>query len=53
MKKLMQIECDPKCGFLVRSHEEKEVIGIAKTHANKVHNMNASNSDLKAMMKSA
>ena len=53
MKKLMQIECEPKCGFLVRSHNEKEVVSIAKVHAKKVHNMSASDSNLKAMMKSA
>jgi hypothetical protein len=28
---LKQIECEPKCGFLVRSHDEAELIRIAKS----------------------
>jgi predicted small metal-binding protein len=32
---LKQVECDPKCGFLIRSHDEKEVIKIAIEHAKK------------------
>lgn len=35
MDKLKSIECDPKCGFMIRSHDEKEVINIAKEHAKK------------------
>ena len=30
---LKQIECEPKCGFLVRSHDEKELIRIGMEHA--------------------
>ena len=45
------IECDPKCGFMVRSHEEKEVMSIAKAHAKEKHGMNATDNDLKKMIK--
>jgi predicted small metal-binding protein len=48
---MKSIECDPKCGFLVRSHDEKEVISIAKTHGKAKHNMSATDNDLKKMMK--
>jgi len=50
---LKQVECDPKCGFLIRSHDEKEVIEIAKEHAKKSHNMTITEKEIKAMMKNA
>jgi predicted small metal-binding protein len=50
---LKQIECDPKCGFLVRSHDEKELITIGIEHAKKAHNMTVSEKDAKGMMKPA
>jgi predicted small metal-binding protein len=52
-EKLKKIECDPKCGFMVQSHDEKEVIEIAKEHAKKFHNMTLSEKDAKSMMKAA
>jgi len=51
MEKLKQIECDPKCGFMVRSHSENEVLKVAGAHAKSVHQMHASIADLKGMMK--
>jgi predicted small metal-binding protein len=50
-KTLKKIECDPKCGFMVQSHDEKEVIEIAKQHAKKYHDMTISEKDAKSMMK--
>lgn len=50
---LKSIECDPACGFMVRSHDEGEVVGIAKRHVKEVHHMNVTNHDLKEKMKSA
>lgn len=50
---LKKIECDPKCGFSVQSHDDKEVIEIAKKHAKEKHNMDATYAQLKGMMKSA
>jgi predicted small metal-binding protein len=52
-EKLKKIECDPKCGFLVRSHDEKEIVEIATQHAKKMHNMNITEKDAKDMMKDA
>jgi hypothetical protein len=34
-EKLKKIECDPKCGFLARSHDEKGIIETASQHENK------------------
>ncbi len=51
---LKKVECDPKCGFMVRSHDEKEIIEIAMQHAKKSHNMTTiTEKDIKAMMKDA
>jgi predicted small metal-binding protein len=47
---LKKVECDPKCGFLVRSHDEKEVVDLAIRHAKKSHNMTLSEKDVKKMM---
>jgi predicted small metal-binding protein len=50
---LKKIECDATCGFMVRSHDEKELIDIAAQHVKKAHNMTVSEKDLKAMIKKA
>jgi predicted small metal-binding protein len=52
-KELKKIEFDPKCGFVVQSHDEKEVLDIARKHAKEKHDMNATDQQLKGMMKSA
>ena len=48
---LKKIECDPKCGFLVQSHDEEEVLDITKKHAKEKHDMNATDQQLRGMMK--
>lgn len=48
-----KIECDPMCGFMVRSHDEKELIEVAKQHMEKVHKMKASDKDIKEKIKPA
>jgi len=45
--------CSPECGFMVRSHNESEVMEMLKTHAKKQHNMDLSDADAKAKIKSA
>ena len=50
---LKKVECDPKCGFLVRSHDEKEIVEIAMRHAKKHHDMTITEKDIKSMMKDA
>ncbi|HUJ19587.1 MAG TPA: DUF1059 domain-containing protein [Nitrospirota bacterium] len=51
--KLKKVECDPKCGFMIQSHDEKEIVQIATQHAKKSHNMTISEKDVKEMMKDA
>jgi predicted small metal-binding protein len=50
---LKKVECDPKCGFMVRSHDEKEIIELAIQHAKKFHKMTITEKDVKAMVKDA
>jgi predicted small metal-binding protein len=45
--------CSPECGFMVRSHNESEVMEMLKTHAKKQHNMNMSDKDAMAKIKPA
>jgi len=52
-EKLKKLECDPKCGFMVQSHDEKEIVDIAIQHAKKYHNMAVTEKEAKAMMKNA
>lgn len=50
---LKKIECDATCGFMVRSHDEKELISIATQHAKQYHNMTLPEKDIKAMIEDA
>jgi predicted small metal-binding protein len=51
MGDLKKIECDPKCGFMVQSHEEKELVDVAKEHVKKYHNKTVTDEDVKKMIK--
>ena len=50
---LKKIECEPSCGFMVRSHDEKELIDLTKQHAKKLHNKVITDKEVKDMMKAA
>ncbi len=49
----MSVECDPKCGFMIRSHDEKEILKDVKDHAKRAHKMKATDAEIKKMMKPA
>jgi len=51
--KLKKLECDPKCGFLIQSHDEKEIVEIAIRHAKIAHSMAVTEKEARAMMKDA
>jgi len=51
MGPLKSVACDPACGFMVRSHSEKELLSMVKTHAKKMHNKTMTDKDVKGMMK--
>ncbi|HTK81091.1 MAG TPA: DUF1059 domain-containing protein [Bacteroidota bacterium] len=48
---LKSVNCDATCGFMVRSHSEKEIISMVKTHAKMVHKMTMTDAKIKEMMK--
>jgi len=52
-QELKKIECDPKCGFMVRSHNEKELIQIAIQHVKNAHNLLLTEKDAKAKIEPA
>jgi predicted small metal-binding protein len=52
MGPMKSLSCDPSCGFMVRSHDEKEIMSAAMAHIKKHHaEMKMSEKDVKAMMK--
>ena len=53
-EELKSITCDPKCGFSVRSHNEKELIEIALAHVKNMHpQMKVSEDEVKSWIKPA
>ncbi|HUN65651.1 MAG TPA: DUF1059 domain-containing protein [Bacteroidota bacterium] len=50
-KELKEVQCDPSCGFMMRSHDEKEIIDATIKHAQKAHNKKITAKDVRAMMK--
>jgi predicted small metal-binding protein len=50
-KDLKEVQCDPACGFMMRSHDEKEVIDATIKHAQKAHGKKISAKDVRGMMK--
>ena len=53
-KKLKAISCDPMCGFMVRSHDEDELVEMAKAHAKKKHpDVKMSDKDIRSLIKPA
>jgi predicted small metal-binding protein len=51
MGPLKTASCDDKCGFMVRSRSEKELVSIVKSHAKKVHKMDMTDKQIKEMIK--
>ena len=48
---LMEAACPPTCGFMVRSHSEKELGSMMKMHAKKMHKMDMTDAQCKEMCK--
>ena len=51
MGPLYSVTCDPACGFMVRSHDQKELTSIVMRHAKTMHNKKVTDKDVKGMMK--
>jgi predicted small metal-binding protein len=51
---LKSISCDPICGFMVRSHDENELVEMIKAHGKNKHpDMKLTDEEIKAMIKPA
>jgi predicted small metal-binding protein len=48
---LKSVTCPPECGFMARSHDEKELIAIVKAHAKQAHGKELTDAQIKEMMK--
>ncbi|MDA8156912.1 MAG: DUF1059 domain-containing protein [Actinomycetota bacterium] len=46
-QQLKQIDCGPECGFLIRSHDEKEIIELTKKHVKQYHGMDMTDQEIK------
>lgn len=46
-KHLKQIDCGPECGFMARSHDEKELIEITRKHVKQFHGMDMTEQEIK------
>jgi len=53
MPELKSVTCDPSCGFMIRSHDEKEIIDDVKRHVKNTHHMKTTKKEIKKMIKSA
>lgn len=49
--KIKMIECDPDCGFMIKSHDENEVVAVAKEHVNTKHDMDVDDAEMRKKMK--
>ena len=52
-KNLMEVSCDPECGFSIRSHNKNEIVKFVKEHAKNAHNKHVGEEEIKSMIKSA
>ena len=51
MGQLRSLSCDSVCGFMVRSHDEKELMSVMKSHAEAHHKMTLTDKQMLEMMK--
>jgi predicted small metal-binding protein len=47
---LKSVSCPPECGFMCRSHDEKELIEIVKSHALNSHGKVLTDEQVKSFM---
>jgi predicted small metal-binding protein len=50
-QELFVVTCSPECGFMIQSHDKKEIIDTTKRHTRNVHNMKTSEKEIKSMIK--
>ncbi len=50
---LKMVECGPECGFMVRSHDDDEIVNMTMKHVKDSHHTSVSRNEVKDMMKAA
>jgi predicted small metal-binding protein len=50
---LKKIECEPECGFMVRSHDENEIVNLALSHVSNIHNMRSTPVEMRGKIEPA
>jgi predicted small metal-binding protein len=48
---LKSVSCPPECGFMVRSHDEHELVEIVKAHAKEKHGLTLTDQQVKEMIR--
>lgn len=48
---LLTVSCPPECGFMCRSHDEKELIEIVKAHARNAHGKILTDDQVRSFMR--
>jgi predicted small metal-binding protein len=51
MNKMYQIDCEPMCGFSVKSHDKSEAKKYAKEHVQMVHSKMVSDGEVEKMVR--
>lgn len=49
-QQLKKIDCGPECGFMIRSHDEKEIIEATRKHVKQFHGKDMSEQEVKKDM---
>jgi predicted small metal-binding protein len=52
-EQMKKLECKTPCEFMVKSHDEREIIAIAKEHARKYHKMEMTDEQARQMIQPA
>lgn len=52
-KELKKVECDPMCGFMIKDHDEKELIEMVKKHVKNTHGKDLSDKEIREKIKPA
>lgn len=50
MHGVKHISCIPECGFMVQSHDEDEIVDMAKMHVETAHNQTIADGDIKSQI---
>lgn len=50
---MYQVECEPECGFMIRSHDRDEIADMTMRHANERHQEQFTRQDVEPMIERA